>query len=272
MRIFIVAVAAILCVGHMAVAAQTKKLPRAMMYEGHPIAPYCVSKLFKMGLVSEESVDLAKCLSRTKVVKSDPHNTGDIIRRSPTSYAQVLENDAAYYDYIGELNGVHILRFTRNTGGSGYFSMAVGVRREGDVLAREYVLGGGDRCNGGIGNVAIEGGRVLVDRLSTPADFLWLSGVDPHNLEAYKDLEASAASCFASARYDGEKLVALIPDEETLKELVAPELDTEWVNKYKYQACFNKFFIEESKKNKKWTPDQLKSFMETFNTQCVEAQ
>ena len=248
-------------------AEPTHELPEELMFHGQPIEPDCMDFATKMDSSSFDPVDLATC------------KAGDIVPDTPPSWNQHGEygyshkyNDTSlkkpyyiYYRFLGYMEGLPVVLIRAGGGGSGKFDFIIRIERKADTLRLIDPLVIGDRCNGGISKARVENGALSYEQEITPFDFLTLADDNPHDLKAYKSLEASAASCFGTARYAADKLVSV-----RLKPDAADEKG--WTEQYRYQRCFNRLYREYIVQGKnELSPALLKEFTHVFNKQCVEA-
>ncbi|WP_218018074.1 hypothetical protein [Sphingomonas azotifigens] len=150
---------------------------------------------------------------------------------------EIPEGGYFYYAYVGKVGGTDILSLRSSGGGSGHFTALVGVRQDGRLLrwVRDYA--GGDRCNGGISNESVSNGKLTFDQAITPYDLVDLAQLKT-KLAAYKDLEASAASCIGVVHLNG--------DTAHWTGVTLTEKDWSdqkgWTDNYRYQACFNQLY------------------------------
>ncbi|MCK6417363.1 MAG: hypothetical protein L6Q57_00265 [Alphaproteobacteria bacterium] len=210
------------------------------VYNGAPVDVQCVFGL--MGALRDPAVQeqvLSSCDSPDLRILEDHRGRPDEhgFLSIKTAYAGSEDEAPEIYQGYKMLGmtapGVYAIQTWEYTGGSGNFSAVALLRLADDWLSLVRVLAVGDRCNGGIVEARVAHGAVVYSIFLTPPDILTLAG-EGQGIEAYKDLEASAMSCFGTAHYRGDSLVAieLYPDA-TL------DIDSEWTKKYRYQACFN---------------------------------
>ena len=101
----------------------------------------------------------------------------------------------------------------------------------------------------------------------TPGDFPSIAYGDDQGLVAYEDLESSALSCFAVARYKDAKLdeIELLPD--------AFKQDQEdWTSNYTRQPCMNDHLRKTVKGGKShFSLDEFKALMDGFMQTCKKS-
>lgn len=233
-------------------------------WAGKDVSPVCMDKLV-MGETQLSNIAIAACLE-DKNLKITKTYRKDGWLMTDYRYRDFFEDDpdiTTMYRVIGEVKAGTVLEVGNYTGGSGRFTSIVIVKLDGGYLHLIKSLGGGDRCNGGVADTGIENGILSYGFYITPGDFSMTAYGDDHGLVAYEDLEASAASCFAIARYKDEKLdsVEFLPDP-----VKSP--DPEWVGRYKYQKCFNERFSDQLKKNPVLSLPDFKTWVGQFLDVC----
>lgn len=218
-------------VASFAQAAVPKVSPGLYRVDGRPVPVSCLASLAAMeGNTRKAPIDLRTCGNPNP--KPTTQADGSVGYDTP-------DGGYFYYHYLGQSRGVDILLLQSSGGGSGQFTELVGVKSGGHFVrwVRDYA--GGDRCNGGITNEKVLNGRLRFDQAITPYDLIKLAQAEGR-LEAYKDLEASAASCIGvSHMIDGD--VGWTGVTLTEKDWRDRE---GWTERYRYQACFNKLYRE----------------------------
>jgi len=173
------------------------------------------------------------------------------------------------YEVLSSRHGIFLLRYLWSGGGTGYFSGLITVALEETRLTRRHHITGGDRCNGGLVEASVKGTVLSYAVQVTPFDMLQLTQAGKGlGLTAYEDLESSASSCFARARYRY--------DLPTGKEsLVAVELNDAaavdsagWTEQYRHQSCFNRRYNHHL--GQRLSPRQLSDFVEAFRQECLQ--
>lgn len=209
-----------------------------------------------------------------------------------------------FYEYrvAGRHEGVALLDVAEGTGGTGIFSALVFVDGwpEGDLIGDDVrlrqvgVLEGGDRCNGGIAEVSVDGPLLRLGERLTPFDLFifrptrairkdrvrgFYEAIENTSadlvsdkltaLEPYEDLDTAAASCIGAATTEFDldagtaRLVSI-----TVTGLA--DEDPEWVARHRHQACFNKVVKEAVRIfPKTLAPLQVRALAEIFETECL---
>ncbi|MDX2073855.1 MAG: hypothetical protein SFX19_05760 [Alphaproteobacteria bacterium] len=236
------------------------ELPPEMIYDGKPIDALCFE-----AVSADEWVDISTCAKRTIIPLPDKAEawTADKI-----GYYYRYKEDASdavsysYYQYVGQWNGAAVVVSYGSGGGTGQFTSLVSIERNARNIRVLQGFGAGDRCNGGIVDAKLSFGTLSYGQNMTPIDFLQIAGDNPHDLQPYDDLEASAASCFGVARFEDEKFVGV-----TLADAPQP---ADPATSYKYQECFNRLFRAAREKGKKeLSVSELKEFTGEFNAVCA---
>lgn len=214
-----------------AAAAPPKAAPRLYRVAGRPVPVSCLEALAGMdGDAQKQPIDLRRC--------GDPKRKPKVQADGSVGY-DIPDGGYFYYAYLGQSGGVDILSLQSSGGGSGHFTALVGVKPGGHVLrwVRDYA--GGDRCNGGISNAQVAKGRLTFDQAITPYDLIDLAHPKV-KLQAYKDLEASAASCIGVVHMagDGKQWTGVTLTETDWSDR------QDWTDGYRYQACFNALYRE----------------------------
>lgn len=212
-------------------AAPLKAPPRLYRVEGHPVPVSCLEALAGQEDDSRKApIDLHHC--GDPKLKPKTQADGSVGYDDP-------QGGYFYYRYVGNADGIDVLLLQNSGGGSGHFTQLVGVKQDGHLVrwVRDYAAG--DRCNGGVSDEKVSNGNLTFDQAITPYDLVDLA--QPKTmLEAYKDLEASAASCIGVSHMAG--------DDKHWTGVSLTEKDwadqTGWTDKYRYQACFNKLYRE----------------------------
>ena len=212
-----------------AAAGPPKVPPRLYRVDGRPVPVSCLEGLAAQDDDAAKSpIDLRTC--------GNPKPRPKVQADGSIGY-DISDGGYFYYSYVGQSDGIDILALQSSGGGTGRFTQLVGVKHSGNFLtpARDYA--GGDRCNGGVSAERVLNGKLMFDQAITPYDLIRLAQ-PKMQLEAYKDLEASAASCVGTVHMVGDTThwtgVSLDePDWMNRKD---------WTEDYRYQACFNKLY------------------------------
>lgn len=271
----VLATALLLTLGSTQALAEASHLPSALLYHGKPIEPLCFNSDAEK---SPKFFDIKACeeSNRQENIEIKPMNTmhendrGYFFRNkseSNTSYSSIS------YRYISSSKHAELVLVEWSGGGSGYFSDLYWLKREGDVLEVVNHVSGGDKCNGGIGNVHVDGQDVTIERNVTPADFFKLADVTPpHKKMGYSYLPGHHNACFGQMREVNGKFTAYIPDYRKsgfFGDYMSEKPPTKSDDKNYYETCFFKQFREVPER-KQWTPAQMTEFMTHFNRSCIE--
>lgn len=233
---------------------------------GLSVSPLCFERFFNVDQ-PVKSLDITTCesLSGYQNIK-----TGLEDGRYQTTYNFPAEPDMpsetgiSSYEMLGETpEGIAVQTYSE-TGGTGRFSTILLVQSEGNILTLNRQVTGGDRCNNGITEASVEDSVLTYSVNITPADFPVLAWGQDKGLAAYEDLEASAMSCFATATYKDGALHSIQLDPEAVQN------PGDWSDQYTYQKCFNTEFKKAIDAGQaKMTPENFKSFMDSFSSACV---
>lgn len=226
----------------LAAAVTPVPLPAEMMFHGQPIDPMCFAlPLSDDPALLTGTIALDRCRADDIAVPAAIDWRPDAQGWIGYEYGYRNEGEAgavtgrgafSKYRYIGQVDGYHVVLTAQSGGGSGIFTALSGFRRVGDTVVRVKDYAAGDRCNGGIPDAVIKDGALSYQIYLTPPDMLGLAGLE-EKMVPYKDLESSAASCFATAHYKNGQFTGM----ELLPKSFEDRLG--WTGKYKYQACFN---------------------------------
>ncbi|MFI4937922.1 MAG: hypothetical protein ACHQJ6_05370 [Candidatus Berkiellales bacterium] len=256
--------------------ATSPSIPTDLIYGGKPIDPLCFvgSDEYSNGIIP-----LASCGISAKKDHKIKSKAEELIKKGFIGYDfeypldETGENKtvgSAYYKAFGKNDNLNIVMTIYNSGGTGEFTNLLLIKREGDNIQTQNILGG-DRCNGGFFDMKRVSSTALTYQLSLTAfDFLTLANDNPHQLKAYDDLDSCAICCAASALYERKigpdfgnpKLVYIDFDQYSPEEGSRESAP-------KYQACFDKLINSYKKKGlHRLNMEQLKEFTKTFNQTC----
>lgn len=228
-----------------------------LTYQGKPIHPAC----FAINLGDEPSkvINLDTCnKDKSKVLQKDGYFTNEIEGIKQDSFTR--------YAVIGNQGDRYLIVSGSWTGGTGFFTDVAWYQKTDHTLHILKSLAGGDRCNGGVEKIGPWQYAVHL----TPYDMLTFGGT-LSKLNAYQDLDASAAGCVAKAIYQFN------PDKQTstfkMVQLNKKPLSMErWVLELKYQYCFNRLyntFVETNRLTLSQT--DLDHFKNQFETICIDS-
>lgn len=219
-----------------------------LIVAGKPIDPACLMGLGAGHAAPASPVDLRKCDHNDIVIEPGSPDAAFI----GFSYRYKEDSSGApYFGYrfLGTVKGQSILFIAQNTGGSGQFTDLLSVTIRDQMIVASEEIAGGDRCNGGIESAALSHGHILFDQDITPYDLIGLGvpagtpgataikiGKPPVDIQAYKDLEASAASCVAIVHNRDRKWTAVTLSQSDWQDQPG------WTDQFRFQACFNKLY------------------------------
>ena len=236
-------------------------LPPELTFNNAPIEALCFESVS-----ADEWVDVSECVPKEiEKIPADPTNTWMADKIGYSYRYKADKSDAtsySYYHYIGQWKGAPVVASYGSGGGTGQFASLMSIERSASKIRVLQGFAAGDRCNGGVVDAKISFGTLHYGQNMTPIDFLQIADDNPHELEPYEDLEASATSCFGVARFEDEKFVGV-----TLIEI--PKSQGAGTT-YKYQECFDKLYKGMLAGGKKeLSVSELKEFTGQFNAVCV---
>lgn len=239
-----------------------------LLWKGRDVPPLCLDKML-MGETQLPQVPLASCEAdpEKKILKTWRDKDW-----TKTDYAIAGEEDlppmTAMYRVLGNTGDGVALEIYSATGGSGRFTAVVVVQIAGDQLRLIHSFGGGDRCNGGVADARVKNSMVTYGLYLTPGDFARTAFDDDRGIVPYEDVEASAASCFAIARYRNATLMEV----ELLPDAVKNSDSADWTTPLALQKCFNKRMSARTQGGKTiLTPDEFRAFVTGFLKSCKKA-
>ena len=247
------------CPAHAEASAQN--FPDILKIDGAPIEPLCFAQC---GYAQGEFFEIKNCpADGLNAINTKTDENGFI--RTEYTYSADTSQTRSFNAYkpIGMLEDDIIIQFLENHGGTGFFSTLAAYTRENDTMTVKEILAAGDRCNGGLASVKTTQGAIKYAVNLTPFDIVAL--IDKNTtIQPYKDLEASAASCFATAHYENGELINV-----ELTQAI-PNENADWVKKYTYQKCYNALHSAYINENLlQLTPDELKTFTQKFTEICI---
>jgi hypothetical protein len=261
-------------------------------YKGKAIHPKCLEKLSDLphtkrilknikhlgNLFTPQKIDsflsLESCLKFKSSFTTDKDGFHIYSDTKSTSFRQPMTQ----YRSLLKLNDKQVLvEYMWNGGGSGYFSGFQILKRFPKKLK---LIGNlpiaGDRCNGGFYVEKVSQDYVEVTRNLTPIAIIELTNMGKKlKMAAYKDLEASAASCFAKEKIlitKTAKGVKTTSQGITIAKLGITELTkTKWNQRYKYQLCFSQILDKtaESFATRFIPYARLNEFIQSFKKKCM---
>lgn len=251
-------------------ASDISTVPEDFKFSGAPISPLCIERTISQNSNDRMTVvTLANCTREEqnyKIEKIDPSLTekGFMGFHYVSSDPKNPLSGYIYYKYLGKFNNDHVIYLIQNAGGSGHFSLVFLASRKKDTLRLIKGIVGGDRCNGGIDSVSLKGKKINYTVNITPYDYIAVTKLNPHKYKAYYDLASCAACCQGTAEFESDFItsrllaVNLGQPADVLKPIQGDQ-----------QSCFNTVLNDYISQGKQQlTADELKDFVEKFNTQC----
>lgn len=247
--------------------------PKDLIFNDQPIDPLCIFEAESFN----KAVDLNKCGIHAESDRKIIDSTPEMIKKGIVGYNYLWPiaknntthaNAYSYYSVIGKTTDTYIIYALNNTGGSGQFSGIYYVKRDGNNL-RVQLLIGGDRCNGGITNVKYKDNKLTFSMNLTSYDLFDLAKDDPHQVKAYNGLSACAVCCEGIANYE------INPNENIdAAKLINVDLGGEIINPSKasqgdFEYCFDSIVADYQKRGMRiLTFDQLQELVKLFNSKC----
>jgi len=237
-----------------------------LFYMGAPIDARCFTSLSE-GV--NRTINLKTCgMHHDHLVKTEGYP--DLIRDGFIGTAwkgkQEYEHGSDYYKSFAAGNGHFWIYSLSNGGGTGMFSSISLVKRENhDSVTMQYVAGG-DRCNGGIDDVALQGNHLTYSVNLTPYDLYQLGNNQTTKLKPYDNLASCAICCVAKAIYSVDltlspKLNRIEMEKINHAEDISDQGDRE--------MCFNRIIVKNTQAGKtQLTIAELKKMVQEFNVSC----
>lgn len=254
-----------------------ESFPKDFKYQNKPIDPLCIDKLSLDQTARASSVNVDECSKHRNIVEEGVND--DLIRKGYIGYEYsynlpgATEKGTTYYKYLGKVDDAHVIYAMQNTGGSGFFTSILWIKRQGNNLRLLKEIAGGNRCNGGIDpSITLKDKKVTYKASVTPFGVMAMSGVMQPNIQSIDDLTDCAVCCVGDATFEydlsKDNAVPMLLSLSFAKDAGRDEIYTQG----KLQNCFNEQVRDYIKKNKnaKFTQDQLKTWAEQFNTTCVK--
>ncbi len=208
----------------------------AYLVDGRPVNPFCLIGLVGKDRTESISVDLGKCGTSDIVIlagSTDPNMIGFQYRlKRPT---HDLHDRFIFYRHVGNYRGHALLFIEYGLGGIAEYTELVPVDRVGLVVTAAKAIAAGDRCNGGIFNVALSDAHLSYDQRITESGLLRLSRT-LLQLDTHKDGIASVPVCLATVRTVDRRWTSVtltrtnVSDENRLPDTFA------------YEACFSRIY------------------------------
>ncbi len=182
------------------------------------------------------------------------------------------------YKYLGRArvdgenaSGPHDIVLVRESGGgSGFFTTLYAMSAEDERLKLHGIIAGGDRCNGGIGEAAVEDGALRYTELLTPTGLgvIAEAGVDPAEFPGR--LDDCAVCCYAEAAYEDNRVVKIFFLEELADFLAQNKAEDDPASEGPAaQACFDELVQARLDAGKtSMAAEELKAFGGDFKKNC----
>lgn len=231
-------------------------------YKGKPIDPMCLSQdLEEEG----EAISLAECTGSVGACDATMAENGlETFPDGSIGYTfkctdGCMRPPFVSYKYLGMTDGLFAVQTHESGGGTGYFSGVHLYAIDGDKLIRRKTLGAGDRCNGGISDVAVKDGVLRYSVNVTPFDLVELAGGNDAGFVAYEDIQACAACCVGTAEYTGDTLTGVtLSDDAAVEPGDAQGADT----------CFSKVYDAAFRQSPALDTARLQKFGRDFDAAC----
>ncbi|ABS77384.2 hypothetical protein CbuD7D7780_04150 [Coxiella burnetii] len=254
----------------LSVSIYASELPESFLYQEKSIDPLCFYQIQN----TQDTLSLEKCGIKSEPSIKKAGENKQLIKAGFVGfdYTQNGARGMSYYKVFKSGHDYFLVYSINNGGGSGIFSSLSKVRRKGNDLLI-HAISGGDRCNGGINNVAVKGKTLIYSVNITPYDFLELGKQNPHHLRAYDDLADCAACCQGVATF-ARRLDKVIGEERLISVnlLDVNEASKSSISEKPYQACFDKLIMNYQKRGQQHlTPSEFNQFLKTFNSQCFSS-
>lgn len=246
------------------------ELPDTLKYHGKPIEPLC----FKDTMISGPEPDLKACndpklKESVEIIPEEASKDGSI--GYSFKYRDEDRYPYVYYRYIGSHEGRDVILLNVSGGGTGQFSFVLGLKRKGDKLIADKDYASGDRCNGGINDVTIADGKVIIDESVTLSDLYGLAEIQPPDgLKPSAILDGSPRGCFGQVQKEDGKFITYTPTKELYYSNSYNDTSKGTLSKeVTYQDCLMDLY-KDMPLEQSWTPAQMKEFMTRFNQTCFK--
>lgn len=253
-----------------AYADTSNPIPADLMFNGQPIDSLCFFKIASN--TNTSTIDLSHC-GAVEEKYSIIGKNAKLSKQGFIGYEWIDPSlppgprGHSYYQYFNAENNKYWIYTINSGGGTGEFSAVSLVKRKNaETLVVEDLMGG-DRCNGGIQDVAAKNNVLAYSVNLTAYDFVMLGRPEVREIKAYDDLAACAICCVAKAYYTSH---AAASAALTSIELVKYANSNEMPEQGKYQACFNRLFISYIDKNEAiFDQTRINAFVERFKRTCT---
>lgn len=240
-------------------ASAPQPVPTDLMYSNKPIDSLC--------FVPEKNnteINLNNCGAKKNKLVTKGINE-ELSKQGYLGYD--YKGGFSYYKHYPAGDNKYWIYTINNSGGSGQFTNIRLVQRKNKNTIVIHNIVGGDRCNGGIQDVANKNENLTFSANLTPFDVITLADKNI-KVKPYDDLAECAVCCTAKSFY-------------TVNSNAKPQLDyiemnnvadvSEMPDQGTMQACFNKLYVSYIKTNStKLTPEQLSTFANQFKQTCMK--
>ncbi len=254
-------------------SAMAQDVAAGFFFKGKPVDPVCVQKLLGLGDSGADRVLLNDCPA--------PEGMSEPAKRFKADedgfYGfEVTEEDSAVTPYFmyrvaGKLkSGDYLVETIESGGGSGTFTNVSAITYDGKSIKVSKKYAGGDRCNGGITDVAVEDGDAVYRYFATPAELTQIF-LGEGRYEPYEDLESSAASCVGEVEERNGTITALVFDRD---QWAGSGDDAALNSDYAYQGCFNTYvssYLKVPAHSEKLSYDEAVAFFKKFDETCKKS-
>ncbi len=240
-------------------------VPADLMFDNKPIDPLCFFNL------EGKTIDLKKCgLEKEKYVIK--RRNSQLMAKGYIGYnwQDPQFPDSAegysYYKFFNAGENRYWLYTINSGGGTGEFTAIHEVKRKNADTLEIETLADGDRCNGGLQDVAEINNHLNFSQNLTAYELIALSKKLDPNVKAYDDLAACAVCCAAKAYYEvssNAHLKLSYVDLKTIDE--AKEIPDQGL----LQSCFNQLITSYITVGKtKLKQNMLDELTAKFNQTC----
>lgn len=246
----------------------TPLIPEDFKFQGKPISAFCLEAALNTGTIPPSPINLDSCTApdpKYILETADPKLVNKGFMGYQYTIADTTRGGYVYYKYLGKVNNNYIIYLLQNGGGSSLFSYVYLVSRNGNTIQLVRGIVGGDRCNGGINEIALKDSKLFYSINITPFDYLTLARNNPQGFKAYDDLASCAACCQGTAIFENN-----FTQENLIAVNLGDPANNEQPVQGTYQRCFNNILnttLSEGKQ--KLSPQEFNTFVQTINNQCI---
>lgn len=239
--------------------------PADLMFHDKPIDPLCFFN------IEGKTIDLEQCGVEKEKYVVKGHNS-QLIAKGYIGYnwqdPQFPDSTEgySYYKFFNAGESLYWLYTINSGGGTGEFTAIHRVKRKNTDTLEVETLADGDRCNGGLHDVAEINNHLHFSQNLTAYDLIALSkNLDP-TVKAYDDLAACAICCVAKAYYEVNSNAQL---KLSYVDLGTIEETKEMPDQGALQSCFNQLITSYVTAGKtKLKQNMLDEFAAKFKQTC----